>query len=92
MGLAADDRTKLYSAIREAFGAGRSVRELVPRTDVEVLDLDTTSDGQEVAEAVRKYFGDIKAKIVNVNITKRVFRGHLKAYVELSEELTLMCM
>lgn len=87
VGPAADRRTKLSSAIRGAVGAGNFVRELVPRTEVEVLDHDTTLDVEEVTEAVRKHFGDIDPGNIKVNITKRAFRVHLKVYVELSEEL-----
>lgn len=56
VGPAADGRTELSSATREVIGAGNCVRELVPRTEVEVLDLHTTTDVEEVMEAIRKQY------------------------------------
>ncbi|XP_033221009.1 mitochondrial 2-oxoglutarate/malate carrier protein-like [Belonocnema kinseyi] len=50
-------------------------------------DLDTTCDVAEVTEAVMQHFGEVDVGHIKVNLTKRAFRGNLKAYIKLREEL-----
>ncbi|XP_033212505.1 cold shock protein 1-like [Belonocnema kinseyi] len=50
-------------------------------------DLDTTCDVAEMTEAVMQHFGNVDVGHVKVNLTKKTFRGNLRAYVELREEL-----
>ncbi|XP_033229661.1 uncharacterized protein LOC117181207 [Belonocnema kinseyi] len=67
-------------------GANNSLRELVPRMEVEVLDIDTTTDVDKMIAAVQNHFGDLEIGKVKFDLAKRAFRGQLKAYVELKEE------
>lgn len=82
-----EGRSKLSSAIRGAVGEAGYVRELVPRTEVEILDLDETTEEGEIKEALKRHFGLSQLGDVKVNLTKKAFRGNLKGFVELSEEL-----
>ncbi|XP_033228834.1 uncharacterized protein LOC117180444 [Belonocnema kinseyi] len=84
---AADGRSKLSAAIRSVVGEDARVRELVPRTEVEVLDLDTTTDGEEFEAAIRRHFGEQLFGEMKVCLTKRAFRATLKAFVEINEEI-----
>lgn len=72
-------RTKLSSAIKDAVGVRGSTRELFPRTEVEVLDLDTTTDVDEVMHTVQKHIVGQTTGNFKVNIIKRAFRASLKA-------------
>lgn len=83
----ADGRSKLSSAIREAVGDETSMRKLVTGMEVEVLDLVTTTDVEEVTEIVRSHIVGIDPDSVKVNLTERAFREYLEAYVELTDEL-----
>lgn len=54
------------------------MNELVPRTEVDVLDIDTATDFEDVMEAVKKNFGGQAEGKAKVNIT---------SYMELPEEI-----
>lgn len=76
-----DAEDKLTSAIGEAFGVEGNVRELVLRTEIEVLDLDEMMVEAGVRHGRQGQHDD------------RAFRKSLKAYVELNDELAprLLC-
>lgn len=82
-----EGRNKLSSAIRGVVGGKGNVRELVPRTEVEILDLDEITEEGEIHEALQRHFGESLTGKVKVDMTKKVYRGTLKAFVELREEL-----
>lgn len=86
VGPAADGSSKLSAAIKKAVGGWGSVPELAPRTVVEVLDLVTTAEAEEVEPAVRTHFGE-SARELQVCLTERAFRGATKAFVGVTEEL-----
>ncbi|XP_033218189.1 uncharacterized protein LOC117173659 [Belonocnema kinseyi] len=56
-------------------------------TEVEVLDLNPTTDAEEVKAAVQSYFKISRVVEIKVSLTQRPFRGNLKAFEELIEEL-----
>lgn len=62
------------------------MRELVPRIEAEVLDLGITIDQEEVKDALSRNFGEMTDEL-EVNFTMKAFRGSLKAFVELSEDV-----
>lgn len=66
----AEDKTKLFSAIREAVGDGGNLRQLVSRIEVDIFDLIETTLEKEVRDAVRRQFRaslavDVKFRITN---------------------------
>lgn len=55
-----------------------SCASLTP-TEVEVLDIDITTDADEIKAAVRKHFGEETSGEIMVSLTTRLVRtGHLK--------------
>lgn len=86
VGLVADGRSNLSADIKKVIEKGGSMKELALLTEVEVLDLDTSTDAKEVEAAVSRHFGDQPLRKILVSLTKRAFRGTLEAFVELTEE------
>ena len=51
-----DDRERLDSAFKEVVGASGSVRQLIPRIEVEIADIDPSTDTEDVEETGRDFF------------------------------------
>ena len=49
-----EDRGRLKSAFKEVIGAGGSTGHLIPKIEVEITDIDLSTDAEDVEEAVRK--------------------------------------
>ena len=50
-----EDRGHLDSAFAEVIGASESVRHLISRIEVEIADIDPSTDAEDVEEAVRGF-------------------------------------
>lgn len=61
--------------------------QLIPRTEVEILDLVTKTEKVEVRVTLKRHFREDKTGQVKVNLTKKAFRQSLNAYVETREEI-----
>ena len=72
-------------ALRRAVGDRGSVRGLTPRSQIEIRDLDSTVEPEEVREAIVASLGDQVAGDIKVDLTKTSFRGNVKAFVELND-------
>ena len=49
-------RGRLDTAFKEAVGARETVRHLIPLIEVEIADLDPTTEAEDVEDAVRSFF------------------------------------
>ena len=75
MRCASKDRHRLDSAFREVVGEQGIVRYLVPMIQVEILDLDSTTEEVEVEAAVRSCLHEDLSVEVKVSLARRPFRG-----------------
>lgn len=58
-------------------------------TEVQVLDLDSETEVEEVEAAMRRHISETMSGEIKVSMNKKIFRGNLKAFVELSKDLAL---
>ena len=80
---------RLDSAFKEVIGTSGSVRHLIPRIEVEIADIDPSTDAEDVEEAVISLFDHGSKLELEVSLTKRPFRSNGKAYVFLEETWAL---
>ena len=83
------DRGRLYTTFKKAVGASGVVRYLIPRIEVEIADLESSIEAEDVKEAVRDFFKQGPEMEVRISLTKTLFRGNRKAYVLLEEARAL---
>ena len=60
------DRGWLYSTFKEVIGASGSVRHLILKIEMEIANIDPSTDGEYVDEAVRGFFdhrSELKLKL-----------------------------
>lgn len=81
---AAEARSSFSEALRAAAGDGSSVRELVPKSSVEITDLDSCSTKEEVEEALRQALGEHQA-LPYVRLTRPNTRQQIAAIVTIDE-------
>ena len=82
-------RGRLDTAFKEAVGARGTVRHLIPRIEVETVDLEPTIEAKDVEDAVRSLF-DVEPELeLRVSLSKTPYRGNRKAYVLLEEARAL---
>ena len=83
------DRGRLGTAFKEAIGASGSVHHLIPRIEVEIVDLEPTIEVKDVEDAVRSLFDKEPELELRVSLSKTPYRGNRKAYVLLEEARAL---
>ena len=71
---AVEDIEKLGSAFRDVVGESGSVHHLVHTVEVEILDIDPTTETEDIAEAIRDCLRKETPLDVKVCLTKRPFR------------------
>ena len=89
---ATKDRGKLDSVFRDVVGETESVRHLVPKVEVEILDIDSNAKAKEVAETVMSCLQEEPSSNLKVSMMKRPFRGTRKTFVRLKEERALILL
>ena len=77
------------SAFHEAIGASGPVRHLVPMVEMEILEIDTTVNAEDIAEAVGSCLREEPSLGMEVSLTKRPFRDTRKAFVRMEEARAL---
>ena len=82
-------RGRLDTAFKEAVGARGTVRHLIPRIEVDIADLDPTTEAEDVEDAVRSFFNKEPELELRVSLSKTPYRGNRKAYVLLEEARAL---
>ena len=80
---------RLGTAFKEAVGARGRVRHLIPWIEVEIADLDPTTEMEDVEDAVRSFFDKESELELRVSLRKTPYRGNRKAYVLLEEPRTM---
>ena len=79
------DRGRLGTAFKEAIGASGSVHHLIPRIEVEIVDLEPSIEAEDIEEAVRRFFEQGLEMEFRVSLSKTPYRGNRKAYVLLEK-------
>ena len=79
------DRSWLDTTFKEAIGAIRVVRHLIPQIEVGIADLEPSIEAEDVEEAVRGFFEQGPEMEFRVSLTKTPYRGNRKAYARLEE-------
>ena len=82
-------RGRLDTAFKEAVGAKGTVRHLIPRIEVEIVDLEPTIEAKDVEDAVRSLFDKEPELELRVSLSKTPYRGSRKTYVLLEEARAL---
>lgn len=65
---------KLSSIIAAAVEMSGVVRHLILKTEVEILNVDPTTEREEVEEALRRFFGGKSPLKTRVSMTRTLFR------------------
>ena len=89
MKCSAKSRGRLDTAFKEVIGARGTVRHLIPRIEVEIVDLEPTIEVKDVEDAVRSLFDKEPELELRVSLSKTPYRGNRKAYVLLEEARAL---
>ena len=82
---AAEDRGRLNSAFQGVVGDGGSIGHLIPRIELEIRNIDPTTEDVEVEEAISNFLGEEMAMKMKVSLTRRLCRETRKAYVTLEK-------
>ena len=82
-------RGRLDTAFKKAVGARGTVRHLIPRIEVELTNLDPTTEAEDVEDPVRNFFNKEPELELRVSLGKAPCRGNRKAYVLLEEARVL---
>ena len=80
-----EGRGRLDTALKEVIGASGTVRHLIPRIVVEIVDIEPSIEAEDVENAVRGFFYHASELELKVSLTKRPYRGDRKAYLLLEE-------
>ena len=78
-------RGRLDTAFKEAVRARGTVRHFIPRIEVEIADLDPTTEAEDVEDAVRGFFDKEAELELRMSLSKTPYTGNQKAYVLLEE-------
>ena len=70
-----EGRGRLDSAFHKAIGVSGTVRHLILRIEVEITNLESSIQGEEVEEAVREFCHQGPKMKLRVSLTKRPYRG-----------------
>ena len=77
------------TAFKEAVGARGTARHLIPRIEVEIANLEPTTEAEDVEDAVRSFFDKEPELELRVPLSKTSYKGNRKAYVLLEEARAL---
>ena len=84
-----ESRGWLDSALKKVVSASGSVHHVISRIEVEIVDIDPSTEAEDVGKAVRGFFDHGSKLELRVSLIKRAFRGNRKAYVFLEEARAL---
>ena len=71
-----EDRGWLDSALKEVIAASGTVRHLIPRIEVELVDIDPSIEAEDVEDAVRGFFDHGSELELKVCLTKIPSKGN----------------
>lgn len=89
VGAKPEDQSKFGEALRGAIGNAGVVRLLVSRAQMDIRDLDASTDETEVRAALLNFFGGEDDGRFKVNLTRANRWGSRMAFVELEERLAV---
>lgn len=85
LGATSEDKNALSDKLSEVIGATGSVHQLVPRTQLEISDIDAMAGEDEVREAILHLLGDSKGGEFKVTMTKANRWGRRVAFLDIDE-------
>lgn len=89
IGAIQENRLKFEEAIQKVVGDKAHVRTSIPKSWIDIKDLDATVEEQEVEDALKKFFGSTNIEIEKMYITKRNKWGSKMAICQLDEQLAI---
>ena len=85
----AKDRGGLDSVFRDVVGESGSIHHLVPRVEVEIMDIDSITEVVEVEGEVRSCLREEPTSELEVTMRRRPIRGTRKVFIKLEEARAL---
>ncbi|XP_033222480.1 uncharacterized protein LOC117176348 [Belonocnema kinseyi] len=85
VGASPEDKASFRTKLKEAIQGAGEVRQLSPKCQVEIRDLDISTECDEVKDALKAFLGEDWNDETKINMTKTDFRGSLKAFAVLNE-------